>query len=437
MDTESGLMLQDGTPIFSLAERLFPICRSITGNGVRETLRIIAEHVPELTVHEVPTGSQCFDWTVPEEWNIRDAWVIDPEGNKIIDFQQHNLHVVGYSVPVDKTVSLEELDQHLHSLPDQPQAIPYVTSYYQPRWGFCLTHHQRQSLQPGDYRVLIDSELKEGSLTYGEILLPGESSQEVFLSTYVCHPSMANNELSGPVVLTFLLKWLNSLPRRRYTYRAVFIPETIGSIVYLSRNWQAMKAQVIAGFNISCVGDDRAYSYLPSRTENTLADQVAQHVLQHTDENYHRYRFLDRGSDERQYCSPKIDLPVATVMRTKYGAYPEYHTSLDNLTVISPEGLFGGYTALQHCLQVLENNIRVSATVPCEPQLGRRGLYPTLSEKGSADLTRRMMDLLAYADGQRTLLEIAEKIETPMWELVPIVEQLLEHQLLEVLDSSP
>jgi len=430
-------MLQDGTPIFSLAERLFPICRSITGDGVRETLRIIAEHVPELTVHEVPTGSQCFDWTVPQEWNIRDAWVIDSDGNKIIDFQQHNLHVVGYSVPVDKTVSLEELDQHLHSLPDQPQAIPYVTSYYQPRWGFCLTHHQRQSLQAGDYRVLIDSELKEGNLTYGEILLPGESSQEVFLSTYVCHPSMANNELSGPVVLTFLLKWLNSLPRRRYTYRAVFVPETIGSIVYLSRNWQEMKARVIAGFNISCVGDDRAYSYLPSRTENTLADQVAQHVLQHTDENYHRYRFLDRGSDERQYCSPKIDLPVATVMRTKYGVYPEYHTSLDNLTVISPEGLFGGYTALQHCLQVLENNIRVSVMVPCEPQLGRRGLYPTLSQKGSGDRSRMMMNLLAYADGQRTLLEIAEKIESPMWELVPIVEQLVEHQLLEVLDPSP
>ena len=430
-------MLQDGTPIFSLAERLFPICRSITGDGVRETLRIIGEQVPELTVHEVPTGTECFDWTVPQEWNIRDACVIDPEGNKIIDFQQHNLHVVGYSVPVDETVSLEELDKHLHSLPDQPQAIPFVTSYYQPRWGFCLAHDQRQSLRPGDYRVLIDSDLKEGSLTYGEVILPGESSQEVFLSTYVCHPSMGNNELSGPVVMTFLLKWLASLSHRRYTYRAVFIPETIGSIVYLSRNWQEMKERVVAGFNLSCVGDDRAYSYLPSRNENTLADQVAQHVLQHTDANYQRYRFLDRGSDERQYCSPNIDLPVATVMRTKYGVYPEYHTSLDDLTVISPEGLFGGYTALQHCLQVLENNLRVRVTVSCEPQLGRRGLYPTLSEKGSADLTRRMMNLLAYADGQRTLLEIAEKIESPMWELVPIVEQLLEHQLLEVLDSSP
>ena len=430
-------MLQDGTPIFSLAERLFPICRSITGDGVRETLRIIGEQVPELTVHEVPTGTECFDWTVPQEWNIRDACVIDPDGNKIIDFQQHNLHVVGYSVPVDETVSLEELDKHLHSLPDQPQAIPYVTSYYQPRWGFCLAHDQRQSLRPGDYRVLIDSDLKEGSLTYGEVVLPGESSQEVFLSTYVCHPSMGNNELSGPVVMTFLLKWLASLSHRRYTYRAVFIPETIGSIVYLSRNWQEMKERVVAGFNLSCVGDDRAYSYLPSRNENTLADQVAQHVLQHTDANYQRYRFLDRGSDERQYCSPNIDLPMATVMRTKYGVYPEYHTSLDDLTVISPEGLFGGYTALQHCLQVLENNLRIRVTVPCEPQLGRRGLYPTLSEKGSADLTRRMMNLLAYADGQRTLLEIAEKIESPMWELVPIVEQLLEHQLLEVLDSSP
>lgn len=425
-------MLQDGTPIFSLAERLFPICRSITGDGVRETLRIIAQQVPELTVHEVPTGTECFDWTVPQEWNIRDAWIIDPDGNKIIDFQQHNLHVVGYSVPVDEILSLEELDKHLHSLPDQPQAIPYVTSYYQPRWGFCLTHEQRQSLRPGDYRVMIDSDLKEGSLTYGEVVLPGESSQEVFLSTYVCHPSMGNNELSGPVVMTFLLKWLTSLPRRRYTYRAVFIPETIGSIVYLSQNWQEMKERVVAGFNLSCVGDDRAYSYLPSRNENTLADQVAQHVLQHTDANYQRYRFLDRGSDERQYCSPHIDLPVATVMRTKYGVYPEYHTSLDDLTVISPAGLFGGYTALQHCLQVLENNLRVRVTVPCEPQLGRRGLYPTLSERGSADRTRRMMNLLAYADGQRTLLEIAEKIESPMWELVPIVEQLLEHQLLEL-----
>ena len=430
-------MLQDGTPIFSLAERLFPICRSITGDGVRETLRIIAEQVPELTVHEVPTGTECVDWTVPQEWNIRDAWVIDPDGNKIIDFQQHNLHVVGYSVPVDETVSLEELDQHLHSLPDQPQAIPFVTSYYQPRWGFCLAHEQRQSLRPGDYQVLIDSELKDGNLTYGEVVLPGDSSQEVFLSTYVCLPSMGYNELSGPVVMTFLLKWLASLARRRYTYRAVFVPETIGSIVYLSRNSQQMKERVVAGFNISCVGDDRAYSYLPSRTEDTLADQVAQHVLQHTDPDYQRYRFLDRGSDERQYCSPNIDLPVATVMRTKYGIYPEYHTSLDDLTVISPEGLFGGYTALQHCLQVLENNLQVRVTVSCEPQLGRRGLYPTLSEKGSADLTRRMMNLLAYADGQRTLLEIAEKIESPMWELVPIVEQLLEHQLLEVLDSSP
>ena len=429
-------MLQDGTPIFSLAERLFPICRSITGEGVRETLQIIAEQVPELTVHEVPTGTECFDWTVPQEWNIRDAWVIDPDGNKIIDFQEHNLHVVGYSVPVDQTLTLEQLDQHLHSLPEQPQAIPYVTSYYQPRWGFCLSHDQRQALRPGEYQVRIDSELKDGSLTYGEVVLPGESSEEVFLSTYVCHPSMGNNELSGPVVMTFLLKWLAALPQRRYTYRAVFIPETIGSIVYLSRNWQDMKEKVVAGFNISCVGDDRAYSYLPSRNEDTLADQVAKHVLEHTDANYQRYRFLDRGSDERQYCSPNIDLPVATVMRTKYGIYPEYHTSLDDLTVISPEGLFGGYTALKHCLEVLENNLRWKVTVSCEPQLGRRGLYPTLSEKGSADRTRRMMNLLAYADGKRTLLEIAEKIESPLWELLPIVEQLREHQLLEVAEAS-
>lgn len=424
-------MLTSGEKIYEFAEQMFPICRSITGDGVRETLRQIKERLPSLRIYEVPSGTQCFDWTVPREWNIRAAWVVDPDGSKIIDFRNNNLHVVGYSTPVNTEMDLEELDQHLYSLPDQPNAIPYITSYYKERWGFCLTHQQRRSLKPGRYQVMIDSDLKNGSITYGEYLLPGRTDREVFLSTYVCHPSMANNELSGPCVTTFLADWLAGLAERRYSYRIVFIPETIGSITYLSRNYEEMKRRVVAGFNVSCVGDNRTYSYLPSRAETTLADRVALHVLRHVYPDFQRYEYLHRASDERQYCSPGIDLPVASVMQSKFGCYPEYHTSLDDLSLISPEGLYGAYSVLLKCLQCIEADFVPCATVCCEPQLGKRGLYPTLSSKNSTTAVRAMMDILAYADGQRSLLEIADKIGRPMWELVPIVERLLAEGLVK------
>lgn len=410
---------------------VFPLCRSLTGAGVRQTLAAIGKIVPSLQIHEVPSGTPAFDWIIPDEWNIRDAYLLDPSGRKIIDFKRNNLHVVGYSEPVDVTLSLDELAPHLHSLPGQPDAIPYVTSYYNRTWGFCLTHSQRTAMPQGEYRAVIDSTLAPGSLTYGELILPGESAEEVFFSTYVCHPSMANNELSGPAVTAWLARWLTQAPRR-LTYRLIFIPETIGSITYLSRNLDHMKKHVVAGFNVSCVGDNRCYSFMPSRTGQTVADRVARHVLDHVAGDYVKYSFLKRQSDERQYCWPGVDLPVCGIMRSKYGEYREYHTSLDNLDLISPEGLAGTLNALTHCVACLESNRIYRTTVLCEPQLGRRGLYPTLSKRGSAAGASGLRNIMAHCDGQTDLLAVAEILGVPMWDLQPGVASLLEHKLLEI-----
>ena len=423
----------EGLGMYDLVAQLFPICRSITGDGVRRTLEIIKAHIP-LETYEVPTGTKAFDWTVPKEWNIRDAYVLDPRGEKVIDFQRNNLHVLGYSTPVDKTVTLAELQEHLHSLPEQSNAIPYVTSYYEERWGFCVADLVRNTLSDGEYRVVIDSELQEGHLTYGELVIPGSSSQEVLLSTYVCHPSMANNELSGPAVATWLAKWIAGAPRR-YTYRLVFIPETIGSIVYLSRNLNHLKEHVIAGFNVTCVGDDRAYSFLPSRNGGTLADRVALNVLQDTHPEFKAYSFLERGIDERQYCSPGVDLPVVSVMRSKYGCYPEYHTSLDNLELVSPQGLQGAFNVLRDCLEVIERNDIYRTTCLGEPQLGRRGLYPTLSTRTSYNSVRTIMDVLAYADGSNDLLDVSERIGAPVLSLLPVIDTLVDSGLLSGVET--
>ncbi|MGM8885991.1 DUF4910 domain-containing protein [Psychrobacter sp. 1U2] len=426
-------VIDTGISMHGLCKKLFPICRSITGNGFRKSLAIIKNDVQldDLQFFEVATGTQCFDWEVPKEWNIRDAYIITPDGNKICDFKASNLHVVGYSMPVDQEISLEMLQNHLYSLPNQPDAIPYITSYYQERWGFCLTEQQREALKPGIYQVYIDSELTAGSLTYGELIIAGDTEQEVLLSSYLCHPSMANNELSGPVVTAFLAKWLLSLPSRRYTYRIIIIPETIGSITYLSRHYQTMKKNIIAGFNITCVGDDRAYSYLSSRTGDTLADQAAKHVLAHTHPDYVSYSFLDRGSDERQYCSSGIDLPVCSIMRSKYGCYPEYHTSLDDLELVTASGLLGSYRVLKKAIQCLEANETLTTTVLGEPQLGKRGLYPTIGTKEGGAKVQNMMDFLAYCDGVSSNLEIADKIKLPLWELDDIINQLKAEQLLK------
>jgi aminopeptidase-like protein len=410
------------------------MCRSLTGAGVRQSLEYLERLLPAgFHILSVPSGTQAFDWTVPNEWTLRDAYIADESGNRIIDCRNNNLHVVGYSKPVDTWLDLDELNAHVYSLPNQPHAIPYVTSYYERRWGFCMSHDLRQSLRAGRYRAVIDSDLEPGALHYGELILPGHSGKEVFLSTYICHPSMANNELSGPVVTTALARYIAEKADRRYTYRFVFVPETIGAIVYLSRNLDVMKRSVIAGFNVSCVGDERAYSYLPSRAGNTLSDTVAEHVLRHIDPAYRRYTWLDRGSDERQYCAPGVDLPIASIMRSKYGEYPEYHTSLDDLdSVVTPCGLQGGYEAIRRALDIVEDNVVPRLTVLCEPQLGKRGLYPTLSTKESGKQVRVLMNTLSFCDGTHTLLDIAEIVGEPFATLREFISTLTQSGLITV-----
>ena len=426
-----------GEEMYRLCEKLFPICRSITGNGVRETLRILQARVPEITIHEVPSGTRTFDWTVPKEWNIRDAWIKNGKGEKILDFQETNLHVVGYSLPVDKYITLEELLPLIHTQSDQPDVIPYVTSYYKEQYGFCMTQNQKDALIEDTYHIYIDSELKDGSLTYGEIIIPSTegSEDEIFLSTYVCHPSMANNELSGPAVTIYLAKWILARKRRRYNYRIIFIPETIGSITYLSRHLTEMKQRIRAGFNISCVGDDRTYSYVASRYGNTLADKVAKNVLSFRYPAYKQYSFLQRGSDERQYNSPGIDLPVCAVCRSKYGEYSEYHTSKDDMGLVSPSGLRGSYEVYHDMIEVLEYNHKYKVNCLGEPQLGRRGLYPTVSRKGNYDAVRGVTNFIAYADGMNDLIDISNMIQIPSQELLPIIDKLQEVRLISLVEE--
>lgn len=419
-----------GEEMYAWAKDLFPICRSITGDGVRQTLQYISNVIGGLDIHEVASGTTCFDWTVPNEWNIRDAYVMNESGEKIIDFKKSNLHVVGYSEPVDAVMSLEELQEHLHSLESQPEAIPYVTSYYKRTWGFCISHEQRVRLTSQQYRVRIDSTLEPGSMTYGELFVPGTSRKTVLLTSYVCHPSMANNELSGPMLLSALARWLRSRDNR-LSYRFVFVPETIGTICYLSRHLAELKRDVIAGFVLSCAGDDREYSYLPSRKGDTLADRVLRHVLDSYHPDYRKYTFLDRASDERQYNSPGVDLPVIPFARSLYRHYPEYHTSLDDLSVISPQGFDTSFETMRRCIDILEANHTYSCNYLCEPQLGKRGLYPTTSMKnGYDDAVRITVDSIAYCDGATDVLGIAEAIGVPADRCIPIMERLAEGGVL-------
>ena len=424
-----------GDEILRFAKELYPINRSLTGSGVRKTLDYIKQLLPELALLEVPSGSSAFDWTIPDEWDISEAFIEDSAGQRIIDFANHNLHVVGYSGPVDVTLSLEELEAHLHSIPDKPDAIPYVTSYYADRWGFCMTHRQRVGLAKGNYRAVIRSRKFKGVMNFAELVIPGTSDSEVLLSTYVCHPSMANNETSGPAVLTFLGRWLLEQPRR-YTYRIVFAPETIGAIHYISQNQKHLKQKVVAGFNISCVGDDRNYSFVATRKGATLADRIAEHVLPQLSSSYVKHSFLERQSDERQYGSVLIDLPFVALSRTKYGCYDEYHTSLDDFSVVTAAGLKGGFNMVAQCITALEANRTLVATTPCEPQLGKRGLYPTLGGGKVSTSVEVLLNVLEYCDGSEDLLAVAARCNISITQAAQAANVLESHGLLREIPTS-
>ena len=405
---------------------MFSYCRSITGNGVRQTLEDLQKVFPELKVVGVPSRTKVFDWIIPDEWIIYDAWIKNEAGEKIIDFKKSNLHVLGYAKSIDKILSLEELNKIIYTQPEQPDVIPYVTSYYKRETGFCMSENQRKSLQEGQYHAYIKSEFKKGYLNYGEIVIPGELKQEVLLSTYLCHPSMANDNLSGIAVAIYLAKWIASMNTRKYTYRILFVPETIGAIAYLSKNYEQMKKNTIAGFTLSCVGDNKYFSYIESRYGNTLSDRVAQNVLHFYCPDYVRYTFLDRGSDERQYNAPHVELPVCSICRTKHGEFMEYHTSDDNLEFISAEGLQGAYEVYQQCIEVIEMNRIYQVRCLGEPFLSKYDLYPSKSQKTNYGNIRDITNFITYADGTNDLVSISDMIDVPV-KILSIIAKRLEN----------
>ena len=419
-------------PMFSWAKDLFPINRSLTGPGVRETLQYIKKLIPDLKIKNIKSGTKCFDWRIPNEWLAKEAWVKNLKGETIIDFKNNNLHLVGYSKPINKKMNLKELNKHLYSLPKQPNAIPYVTSYYKTQWGFCIKHKDRKKLKKIKYHVYVNSELKPGVLNYGEIILKGKTNKEILLSTYICHPSLANNELSGPIVTTSLARWIKKIKNRKYTYRIIFIPETIGSIAYISKNLNKLKQNVVAGYNITCVGDNNTYSYFPSRNENTFADRVALNVLNSIDPNFKKYTWLDRGSDERQFCAPGIDLPVVTLSRSKFGEYPEYHTSLDNLDFISKKGLESSFEFLKKIVDTIEINTFPKNVFLCEPHLSSKNMYPHLSIKDNFDKTKKIMNIITYCDGYHDLVDISNKINLPVSELLNFIKILKNKKIIKL-----
>ncbi len=398
--------------------KLFPITRSLTGKGVKDTLEIIKKEFPRLKIKKIKSGTKVFDWKIPDEWNISDAYVIDKKGKRIIDFKNHNLHVVGYSIPVNKYIPKKHLIKNLYFLRNQPKAIPYVTSYYKKRWGFCLSYDhfkkiKKNYLNNDLFKVVIKSNFNtKGNLNYGELVLKGKSSQEILISTYICHPSMANNELSGPIVSMGLINYFQNKKNLKKTLRFIFIPETIGSISYLSQNLKKLKKNLIGGFNLSCIGDERSHSCMFTKYNDSPSDEALLQAYKNLKiKKFKIYSFLKRGSDERQYNSPGIDLPIASIFRTKYGNYPEYHTSLDDFNLVTLKGIKGGFRVAKEAINIILKNIYPTSTILCEPQLSKRGLYPSLSTKNKKTTSKDFLSFLQYSDGKNSLNKISKLIK--------------------------
>jgi len=414
---------------------LYPICRSLTGNGVVETLKIIQNEFPSLKIKKIKSGTKAFDWLIPPEWNIIDAYVLDKNGLKIIDFKKHNLHLVGYSIPLNTTLTKKKFFKNLFFLKNQPTAIPYITSYYKKGWGFCVSYNQfkkfnKKYSSKDKFKIVINSSLKNnGNLNYAELILKGKSKKEILISTYICHPSMANNELSGPIVSMGLIDYF-SKQKLNKTLRFIFIPETIGSIAYLSKNLNHLKTNVVGGYNLSCIGDDRQHSLMFSKYQNSPSDEAIIAAYEKLKiKNYRIYSFLERGSDERQYNSPGADLPISSIFRTKYGCYPEYHTSLDNFDLVTIKGVTGGFKVAKTAIEILLKNIYPKSKLICEPQMSKRGLYPTLSTKNNNKLARGYMDFLQYSDGTNSLKKISNLINMEFEDTEKIYYKLKKHSL--------
>lgn len=423
-----------GDEMHALATKLYPICRSITGNGVRETLRILQELIP-LDIREVPSGTPVFDWTVPREWNIRDAYVKNEAGERIIDFQKHSLHVMSYSIPVHATMWLDQLEPHLHSLPDLPDLIPYRTSYYKEDWAFCLSHNELQKLRAGNpnerYEVCIDSTLDYGNLTYGEYFLRGDNEDEVLFSCHVCHPSLANDNLSGIVVALHLAKAISQISKRRFSYRFLFIPGTIGSITWLSMN-RNVTSRIKHGLVLTGVGDPGAFTYKKSRQGSAAIDRIVSSVLKTSGAPHEIQNFIPYGYDERQFCSPGFNLPVGCFMRTSWGRYPQYHTSADNLDFIRPQSLAESFDLLMSVIGVIEHDRVCTNQKPhCEPMLGKRGLYGAVGgEMNKKRFEMALLWVLNQSDGTQSLLDISERANTDFETIFRAAEALLDTDLL-------
>jgi aminopeptidase-like protein len=425
--------IEIGDEMHRFAADLYPICRSITGDGTRQTLAMIQDRIP-LETFEVATGTAVFDWIVPKEWNVRDAYIKGPDGEKVVDFNKCNLHVVNYSAPVRARMPLKALKPRLFSIPEKPDWIPYRTSYYKEDWGFCLSHHQMLALQDGEYEVCIDSTLKDGHLSYGECYLPGQLSDEILISCHICHPSLANDNLSGLTVAAFLAQFLAGRDLR-YSYRFLFIPGTIGAITWLARNREAA-GRVRHGLVLTCIGDDGKFHYKKSRQGNAEIDRVAAHVLHHYGQSAEILEFSPYGYDERQYCSPGFNLPVGCLMRSVWGTFPEYHTSADNLNFIKPKQLMESLHICTVILDILEGNRRYRNLNPYgEPQLGRRGLYRSTGGDAIESEINARLWVLNLSDGEHSLLDIAERSGQPFSAINQAAQTLREGHLLEVISE--